>query len=95
MISVDASPSIASTTGAPPASAVNGRPFGDILAAALDDASSAVDGADRLAGSVALGKGDVVAASVARAKADVALEIVAVAASRLSSAVNSLLQTQV
>ena len=71
------------------------RSFGDVLAAALDGAADAVEHADRLAGAVAAGSGSVVDASVARAKADVLLEIVSVAASRLSGALNSLIQTQV
>jgi flagellar hook-basal body complex protein FliE len=78
-----------------PSSHPNGRAFGDLLADALDGTAGAVAHADGLAGAVALGKGSVIDASVARAKADVLLEIVAVAASRISTAVNSLLQTQV
>lgn len=69
--------------------------FGDVLAAAVDGASAAVEQADARAGEIAAGSGNVVAASVARAKADVVLEIVSVAASRISGAINSLLQTQV
>jgi len=69
--------------------------FGDALALALDGAASALESADGRAGAVAMGTGDVVDASIARAKADVALEIVSVTASRVSGAVNTLLQTQV
>lgn len=72
-----------------------GSSFGDLLAAALDGTSIALERADARAGAVAAGSGNVVDASIARAKADVALEIAAVAASRISGAVNSLLQTQV
>jgi len=71
------------------------RPFSDVLADALDGTAGAVAHADELASAVALGSGDVVATSVARAKADVLLEVVSVAASRLGSAINALLQTQV
>ena len=69
--------------------------FGDALARALDNTSEALRGADDQAALVASGGGDIAAASIARAKADVALEVVSVAASRISGAVNSLLQTQV
>lgn len=72
-----------------------GRAFANALAAAIDGTASAVERADGSAGAVAAGKGDVVSASVVRAKADVALEIVAVTASRISGAINTLLQTQV
>lgn len=71
------------------------QPFSEVLGGMLDGAAAAVDGADAMAGSVAAGGGDVVAASIARAKADIALEAVSVAASRVSTAVNALLQTQV
>jgi flagellar hook-basal body complex protein FliE len=72
-----------------------GPAFADALAAALDGASQAVEGADARAGALAAGTGSIVDASIARAKADVVLEIAAVAASRISGAVNALLQTQV
>jgi flagellar hook-basal body complex protein FliE len=76
--------------------AVNRSPaFGDVLAAAVDDATSALVRADTLASGVAAGTGNVIAASVARAKADLLLEILAVGASRVSGALNALLQTQV
>ncbi|HET9343302.1 MAG TPA: flagellar hook-basal body complex protein FliE [Candidatus Eremiobacteraceae bacterium] len=69
--------------------------FGDALASALGGAADALHGADVEAAVLAGGGGDVAGASIARAKADVALEVISVAASRVSSAVNSLLQTQV
>jgi flagellar hook-basal body complex protein FliE len=69
--------------------------FGDALARALENTSDALRGADDQAALVASGSGDIATASIARAKADVALEVVSVAASRVSGAVNSLLQTQV
>lgn len=69
--------------------------FGDALAAALGDAGDAVARADGAAALVAAGAGDVVGASIARAKADVVLEIASVTASRVSGAVETLLQTQV
>lgn len=69
--------------------------FGDALARALEGTSDALHGADEQAVQLAAGSGDVAGASIARAKADVALEVVSVAASRISGAVNSLLQTQV
>ena len=69
--------------------------FGDALARALESTTDALRGADEEAALLAAGGGDVARASIARAKADVALEVVSVAASRVSGAVNSLLQTQV
>ena len=69
--------------------------FGAILAAALDGASSAIAGADARAAAVAAGAGSIADASIARAKADAALEIASVTASRVSGALNALLQTQV
>lgn len=69
--------------------------FTDALATALGGAADALHGADVEAAVLAGGSGDVVSASIARAKADVALEVISVAASRVSGAVNSLLQTQV
>lgn len=69
--------------------------FTDALATALGSAADALHGADVEAAVLAGGGGDVVSASIARAKADVALEVISVAASRVSGAVNSLLQTQV
>ncbi|MFI5388999.1 MAG: flagellar hook-basal body complex protein FliE [Candidatus Eremiobacterales bacterium] len=69
--------------------------FRDALASALGGATDALHGADVEAAVLAGGGGDVVSASIARAKADVALEVISVAASRVSGAVNSLLQTQV
>jgi flagellar hook-basal body complex protein FliE len=79
--------------GAP--SQVPGNSFGNALAAAIDDAATALEQADGKAGAMAVGAGGIVDASIARAKADVALEVVSVAASRISGALNSLLQTQV
>ena len=69
--------------------------FGDALASALGGAAEALHGADVDAAVLAGGGGDIAGASIARAKADVALEVISVAASRVSGAVNSLLQTQV
>jgi len=79
----DASPSSATGT------------FGASLAAALEQAANSVRGADSQAQALAAGQGDVVTTSIARAKADVALEIAAVAASRVSNAVSTLMQTQI
>ena len=62
---------------------------------ALGSTADALHGADVAAAVLAGGGGDVAGVSIARAKADVALEVVSVAASRVSGAVNSLLQTQV
>jgi flagellar hook-basal body complex protein FliE len=80
-----------------PAATASSKPssFGDALAHALEGTADALHGADDQAALLAAGGGDVTAASIARAKADVALEVVSVAASRVSGAVNSLLQTQV
>ena len=75
-------------------SAVRGGSFGDMLAAALDRTAVALDRADGGAAAVAAGSGSIADASIARARADVALEIAAVAASRVSGALNTLLQTQ-
>jgi flagellar hook-basal body complex protein FliE len=72
-----------------------GGSFGDVLAAAIDDAAVALERADGEAGTMAMGAGSVADASIARAKADVALEVAAVAASRISGALNALAQTQV
>ena len=69
--------------------------FGEVLAKALEGTSDALHGADAQAALIAAGGDDMAGASIARAKADVALEVVSVAASRVSGAVNSLLQTQV
>lgn len=68
--------------------------FGKMLERALEGATTAVANADSRAASVAAGSGDVAGASLARAKADVLLEIVSVTASRVSAALNALLQTQ-
>ena len=69
--------------------------FGAALADALRCADDAVRAADDRAAALAAGSGSIVDASIARAKADVALDVVSVAASRVSGAVESLLQTQV
>ena len=71
------------------------RSFGAVLAAAIDGTAAALDRADARAGAMAVGSGGIMEASVARAKADVALEIASVAASRVSGALNGLMQTQV
>lgn len=68
--------------------------FAATLAAMTDSVAGAVGAADRSAAMLASGNGDVAAAAIARAKADVALEIASVAASRVSAAITSLLQTQ-
>jgi hypothetical protein len=65
------------------------------FAALLDGAVGALRQADTAAQAVALGHGNIAEAAVARAKADVALEVAAITASRVSGAVNALLQTQV
>jgi len=69
--------------------------FGETLGAMLDDISHAIAGADALAGSLVVGRAGVADAAVARAKADTILEVAAIAASRASGAIATLLQTQV
>ena len=59
--------------------------FGAVMASA----------ADALAATVASGKASIAEAAIARAKADVMLEVAAVAASRVSGSITTLLQTQV
>ena len=81
--------------GAPAVTVGSSTTFGDVLTAALESASSAIAGADARAAAVAAGAGSIADASIARAKADAALEIVSVTASRVSGALNALLQTQV
>jgi flagellar hook-basal body complex protein FliE len=71
-----------------------GASFATMLASMTDTAAGAVGAADRSAAMLAGGRGDVAATAIARAKADIALEIASVAASRVSSAITSLLQTQ-
>lgn len=61
----------------------------------LDGASAALRRADTAAAALAVGKGSAAEAAVARAKADVELEVAAIAASRASNAIATLLQTQV
>lgn len=73
------------------ASIAPGRTF----AMLLDGANVALQRADVAAASLAAGTGSVAEAAVARAKADVELEVTAIAASRVSNAVATLLQTQV
>lgn len=76
--------------------AAESRPsFAAALAGAVDLVAGALDRADGLAAGVSTGRASITDASVARAKADVLLEIAAVAASRVSGAVNTLLQTAV
>src|ERR1700736_6373155 len=65
------------------------------FAALLDGLSSVLRRADESAARLAIGGGSVAEASIARAKADVLLEVAAVAASRVSGAISTLLQTQV
>ena len=69
--------------------------FADALGSAADEMTSALARADALASAVAAGKADIADAAIARAKADVMLEVAAIAASRISGAISSLLQTQV
>jgi flagellar hook-basal body complex protein FliE len=85
---VDVDSSRASSAGS------GGNSFAATLAAMTDSVAGAVGAADRSAAMLASGNGDVAAAAIARAKADVALEIASVAASRVSAAITSLLQTQ-
>lgn len=61
----------------------------------LDGASAALARADTAAAMLAAGKGNVAEAAIARAKADVVLEVAAIASSRASNAISTLLQTQV
>jgi len=68
---------------------------GAAFAALLDSASHSLARADAAAASLAAGTGSVAEAAVARAKADVELEVAAIAASRASNAIATLLQTQV
>lgn len=69
--------------------------FAEALGAAADGLSQAVTRADALAAGVASGRADIAEAAIARAKADVMLEVAAIAASRVSGAISTLLQTQV
>jgi hypothetical protein len=50
--------------------------------------------ADNMAAGLAAGHGDIAELAIARAKADIMLEMTAVAAARISGALNALLQTQ-
>jgi hypothetical protein len=68
---------------------------GGAFAALLDGATAALGRADATTLSVATGSGSVAEAAVARAEADIELEVAAIAASRASNAVTTLLQTQV
>ena len=68
---------------------------GMAFAALIDSASHSLARADAAAASLAAGTGNVAEAAVARAKADVELEVAAIAASRASNAIATLLQTQV
>ena len=69
--------------------------FADALGSAADAMTTAVSRADALASGVAVGKANIADAAIARAKADVMLEVAAIAASRISGAISTLLQTQV
>ena len=69
--------------------------FGDVLGSAADAMTNELARADALASAVAAGKADIAGAAIARAKADVMLEVAAIAASRISGAISTLLQTQV
>ncbi|MDQ6779659.1 MAG: flagellar hook-basal body complex protein FliE [Candidatus Eremiobacteraeota bacterium] len=73
----------------------NGAGFGVALGGALDALSGSLSRADRSAAALAFDRGSIADAAIARAKADVALEVAAVAASRISGALNTLMQTQV
>jgi hypothetical protein len=84
-------PAVLIENGNEAASTAPGRAF----AALLDGANAALQRADAAAASLAAGTGSVAEAAVARAKADVELEVTAIAASRVSNAVSTLLQTQV
>jgi|GEM_PF-5079784 len=75
----------------PPASAS----FLQTLGAMIDGVSNSVATADGLAAGLAAQKASVADAAIARAKADTLLEIAAVAASRVTASITSLLQTQV
>jgi flagellar hook-basal body complex protein FliE len=86
---------VAATGAAGPAIPAGRSSFVEALAAALGGADSTIRQADDAAALVAAGGDDIVGASIARAKADVELEIASVTASRVSGAINSLLQTQV
>jgi flagellar hook-basal body complex protein FliE len=69
--------------------------FADALGSAADAMTAALNRADTLAAAVASGKAGIADAAIARAKADVMLEVAAIAASRVSGAISTLLQTQV
>ena len=69
--------------------------FADALGSAADAMTTALTRADALASAVAAGKADIADAAIARAKADVMLEVAAIAASRISGAIGTLMQTQV
>jgi|GEM_PF-3370783 len=69
--------------------------FADALGSAADAMTTALTRADALASAVAAGKANIADAAIARAKADVMLEVAAIAASRVSGAITTLLQTQV
>ena len=75
-----------------PAQAVG---VGTAFSTLLDGASAALRRADTAAVALAAGKGSAAEAAIARAKADVELEVAAIAASRASNAIATLLQTQV
>ena len=82
-----ANPASAASPGAPS--------FTEAMTAAVDGLANSVAHADNLAASVAAGNGGIAEAAIARAKADVMLEVAAVAASRVSGSITTLLQTQV
>lgn len=71
-----------------------GADFGAALGGALDALSGSLMRADHSAAALALDRGSIADAAIARAKADVALEVAAVAASRISGALTTLMQTQ-
>ncbi|PZR62683.1 MAG: hypothetical protein DLM53_04535 [Candidatus Eremiobacter antarcticus] len=69
--------------------------FSQTLAGALDGLGVITARADALGAGIAAGRSTIAQAAIARAKADVLLEVAAVAASRLSSDINTLMQTQI
>lgn len=71
------------------------EPSSGSFAALLDGATAALQRADASAATLAATGGGVAEAAVARAKADVILEVAAIAASRVSNAISTILQTQV
>jgi flagellar hook-basal body complex protein FliE len=69
--------------------------FGETLAGAFDGLTMMTARADALSAGIVAGTSSIAQAAIARAKADVLLEVAAVAASRFSSDINALMQTQI